>query len=411
MVRIMSRYDGINRSARGFTLIELMIGITIGLFLLAGIVKVFMVISHVNKVNNDMALITDNIRATANLMDIDLKQIDYPTNCAQLNAQRGRVTVHFNPESDSIFNAQAGLMGYEFTGGQDQSPETINIDRAESHGLVANNWRPRLPLAELETLSERAYFGHPEARIRPVFGSDVLIVRYASPIIDHIISGSTESSVTLNSGLVNYANRLMRLESCPDKDHNDLFLNTSISTESWSTGGSLWAAAREAPGGTNYHTDKSQSYLYVVRAYFVAFNADTQETALYRFDYTPNQQARRAQLLLEGVANMQLRYRVNTLDVNAGFRTAVDIENLNRSQGIDFWERVDAVEVSLMYQTASNSSTARYATNEKQTEFVMGGGGQVVSVSGTDSRYRMVVDRTVAIRNRLFSFPGQDRYQ
>ena len=153
------------------------------------------------------------------------------------------------------------------------------------------------------------------------------------------------------------------------------------------------------------HRNSSQRYQYIIRAFFVGFDSNTGNNNLYRYDYLPGNT--QAIPLLEGVENIQLRYRVNTLDANARFVTAEQVENW---AGGAMWGSVDAVELSMMYQSLSGSG-ARYSTDEKNNILTMGGGNQSVVTSATDGRYRQIINHTVAIRNRLFAFPGDDRFR
>ncbi len=376
---------------RGFTLTELMISMGIGLFILTGLISALFVSSNLNRMSADMSLIAENIRATNQLMSTEIMQGAFDTSCTSTTTKSLSTTIHFNLPPDTLFTDISGITGYEFVGGSSTSPNPIDIRNAVGTAITPFMWRNNLP-TELRTLKDAT--GN---NIRPLFGSDILVVRYYQPILGMVIQptvsnppSDTAIKVTPAKSGTNVpilTNAVIALENCSDtlKQPRDIFINVSTDQSQWQGNNTKeWA-------NTEGFNNTTQRYQYIVRAFFVANDPVSGNNHLYRFDFgTPNPFP-----ILEGVENMQLRFH----EYGRGFLNA---------QEVSAWNNVAAVEVSMLYQTL-NVDSARYGADNQPSTINMGSAPSL-TVNNTDGRYRKAVSQIITIRNNIFSFPGKDRF-
>lgn len=63
------------RASQGFTLVELMIALVLGLVLLGGVIGVFLSNQTTNRVNNELASLQSSARLAFQLMSQDIRKI------------------------------------------------------------------------------------------------------------------------------------------------------------------------------------------------------------------------------------------------------------------------------------------------------------------------------------------------
>ncbi len=149
----MSRYPTTSTRAHGFSMVELMVSITIGLFLLAGATSLLVTSKSNYQVNDDLARIQENARIAMEYLGRDLRMAGYFGCADNITA----VYDHINGAAGgSIFDTTSPIEGYE----------TDPVD---------NVWEPSKSTDQI-------------ALINP--GTDAITVRYLQP-----------SSITLTTAM------------------------------------------------------------------------------------------------------------------------------------------------------------------------------------------------------------------
>ena len=334
---------------KGFSLVELMVSITIGLILLAGVLSIFFSSRVTFSTNERTARLQENGRVALDLVTHDIRSAGYQ-GCA-----RG---VQFNnaltTPTSLLWNYIFPVQGYENSG--------------------SGTFTPALGV----TLTPTA-----------VNDSDVIVVRAAtrdghSTRLEANMAATNSTLTLFNTGTLAAGNVYM----ISDCNAVDVFYATA-----WDNVAGVMSHA--SPGGTPGNSNANFGYLYQTGArvvplqtiiYYVGIDATTGEPALYRRIGTAA-----SQLLIEGVQALQISYGEDTdNDRIANFyRSATDVTN---------WNNIISVNLSMLIRSE------QWGTNTDPKSYTM----LAVAVGGktlgpyNDRRQRMMFTTTAALRNRAW---------
>jgi type IV pilus assembly protein PilW len=332
--------NGFNNQ-RGISLVEILVALVISVFLLAGIVQVYMGNKSTFSFTNALAEVQENGRFALDLMSQDLR----------LTSEWG--CIKFDPDdTDNINNTinAATLGGYDsdfhdFTGED-------GIEGTNNTGLNGSD--------TLTIRGGKTGQANVESPFEPATSADLVI--------------------GINSGIG--AGDIVLVTRC---GANDLLINeeADILLVNSTTSGSPTATQQEL----TFATGKSQQFendamvleLQTVN-YFVATGASG-EPALFRREFNAA-----AQELVEGVEDMQILYGVDTDsdDFPNQYQTADAV--------VDF-DDVVAVRVMLLMRSIDD-----FVTEDPQTYTFNG-----ATVTPGDRRLRQSFSTTIALRNRIGS--------
>lgn len=329
----------------GFTLVELMVAMTIGLLLLGGVIAILTATHQTYRVNEALARMQENARYAFQLLSRDIRMVGY-FGCAG----NGIPTVNtLNNATDFFWRLGQALEGFEAT------------------SMTA--WTPALPDSG--------------AIPSPLGGRDIIVVRGIDGKETKVLShpggnppGSADLKVTVGSGLKE--NHIVLVTDCQAAA---IFQITNFNTSSGQDNIVHNTGGTNTPGNATKELGKEftggELIKIATRSYFIRMIDDW--PALYHKIGTND-----AEELVRGVENLQIEYGED-LDGNwtAGIYRSAD--------AVADWGKVVSVRVSLLMQSIENNIASQpqsYTFNGTTT-------------TPTDRRLRQAFTTVVALRNRM----------
>jgi type IV pilus assembly protein PilW len=384
---------GPNRQS-GFSLVELMVAITLGLLLIAGMLQLFQGSRVTFNTNDALARVQENGRFALETLKRELRQAGTHGFCgAQLEIEN-HLNASCSGVPNSLFDDRTSLVGWEFdgTGGGEDYTIPASLDPATA---TAGSWSTSIDSGA----------GIPTALQGEVVpGSDILVVRRLRPIADvvgsHVTAAGTSTTaedidLTTAHGLED--DSLVLVTNCANAA--DLFQNLTGpgSTEFSKDGGSC---ASPGPGNdtsvgwsTTYDASM-QAFQVVLTAYYVG--ADDEGTpGLYRLDLTNGTAAAAREELVRGVESMQVQYGFSRAAPQGDGQSVNDWVDADAVPA-DGWQQVLGLRIGLSMRSDESADLDR----TQQTFELAGANVQ----SQGDGRIRQPFTSTIALRNRVLVF-------
>ncbi len=375
---------------QGLSLVELMVALTLGLLLTAGMIQLFGSTKLTFQTNDAAARVQENGRFAMELIKRDLRTAGTHGFCAA----RIEITNHLDESCgggvSDFFDPDRAVVGWEYdgTGIGDDYTLPSNLDPS---GASAGDWSSTSDQGTLPDVLDGLV----------VPGSDVLVVRSMN-----VIPG-----LTADPGVPNNTNQasinLLSAHGLPDDaivlvtncaTGADLFQNrTNANASAFSAGSG--SCSNPGPGNVNVdwstsYDDSMQTFTVGATAYYVGLNANTGEPALYRFNLTTgtNGSASGPEELVQGVESMQVLYGFSAA-APAGDGQSVDNWLSADQVPADGWGQVIALRLAVGIRSPENA-------DGDQNTVVFDLSGADISAAG-DGRLRQPFSTTVALRNRL----------
>ena len=371
------------RKAGGFSLIEIMISLTIGLIIMLAVVQVFSNSKQTYRLNEGMARIQENGRLAMEFVRREVRQAG-GMGCLK------NVAVFNNLNGGNSYGFSQGIQGFDATGTHPGNAFTLTTATA---GTAA--WTPTLD-ANIVPVSFPA-----------VNGTDVIVIRHigndfvtlAPPIND-------AASMFVAPGTNVQAGQVMLLTDCQKAS---VFQVTAVANGGPGGATTITHAAAGTPGnacvvwgtssgcqpGKQQYNSDAQAASAVATAFYIGIGASGRP-ALYRSvlgakGYVPQE-------LVDGVENMQILYGVDTKNPSNGNAEAyipadaVDAANL--------WNNVVSVRIALLL-ASSNTTQGQVADLNKDTN-TYDLDGTNISIPAGNLQYlkRRVFMDTIQLRNR-----------
>lgn len=341
------------KTQMGLTLVELLIGLSVGLIITLAVGYLYTNSRQTYRVNDNVARMQENGRYAMEMIGRDLRMAGY-WGCASKAPYNT-----LNNNNAYAFKFDTPIEGHEATG--------------------ANSWSPNLDASVVNAVS-----GTDVLTLRTVFGDSVRVIQHpgGNP------PGSADLKVTANSGLAQ--GDIVLVSDCRNAA---VFQITHINNAAGmdnivhNTGGSL------DPG--NFTKELKQEYeggeimRIATVTYYIRLNA-AGRPALFRLSRGV------AEELVENVENLQVTYGVDTDDNDD--RAVTDYKTANDVHLDNAWNRVRAVRVRLLLVSPDDNLTE----NPQTFSFIdTTGDGIPDPVTATDRRLRYVFTSTIGLRNRL----------
>lgn len=421
----------------GLSLIELMIALTIGLILIAGVIQIFSASRAAYQLSQGIARNQENARFSMDFLQRDIRMAGH-AGC--VNDQSllstdstgkiigGNIRLLFANaalrEAGDLSTLPAPLrfdvsiQGYEANGTAPGDTRAIATTPAVGG---AGDWTPSLPAELMANLSGP----------KPIAGSDIIVLRYMSPIQATVTAMAVSMSGASTIGYPTEANAtsskvatgtgstgLYAIGNCAA---TSVFQGSAVGNTGMSvavSGLNKSALGYTVPGtnakvAESYSYAPNQTWLYRAEtmAYYVALNpGNPQVPALYRVRWTQSADGVPGQVaeeMVEGVESMQLLYGEDSAAAGAtsatGFvnKTATaaalgdPLPNTAAAAASALrWRRVGGVQLGLLIR-----GTAERAAAEQNPSL------QILNVGITapaDGNYRYTYETSIALRNRLF---------
>lgn len=369
-------------SQSGLSLVELMVAVTVSLFLLAGVMQVFLGSRQSYRTSDALAWVQESGRFALDLISRDLRQAGHSRN-REICGGSAALSLEQPVTNDGILDLGRLRIALNepATNGAAWTGVFAGIANAiRGYDATAGGWAPGLPSAV--------------AALNPSSGTDVLRIQTSQAsqqpsirIAEHLpgsgIVRVMDAAQELQDGdrvmvvdrgcEVGAVFQLTGLTPGSDPDWNR---ELAYSAGSGTPGNRTVELGRDFTGGNLLlGPDTPQSVTY-----YLAPNANG-VPALFR---STNDAA--GEELVEGVADMQIQYGVDTDDDD-------NVDQYDLASTVTDWDRVRAVRVGLLVRSPEGGVTAE---GENQ---VLTFDGAVVDTS--DRRLRSVFTTTVAVRSRL----------
>ena len=344
-------------ASKGFTLVELMVAMVIGLLILGG-VSVMLINSNRNYNTTDSnARLQENARFAIQFITSDLRRAGY-FGC-----------------SDDISVVNSTLNG----GGA--GAFALNALEGVENITAGSSWQPSGTAAPSTTAANAA----------AVAGSDGVAIRYLD--LDNAVTIQqqmpNESAVLfVNAGHGLKVNDIIAVTDC---DSADVMQLTNVNASSSSGKDNLVhnAGGSGTPGNSTQKLSKSYNNNATVlkmntTQYYIGKSASGTTNSLYRVTLNGSEE------LVEGVDNMQILYGIVT--------TADRIPStyVNASAVGSNWGNVISVRIGLLLSTIANTANGQFGT-ERDTRIHSVNGNNLDPI--LDNRTRQVFDSTIMLRN------------
>lgn len=385
---------------KGFTLVELMVALVLGIVLVAGILQLFLASRQTFTTNESLARVQENVRFSLEEIKGGLRGASHFAFCGT----RPEPQSHLNlPSLDwvaAVFGPQTTFIGWEFVGTGLNGDHTIDPAFPTA---AASAWisRPRQANGTAPNLNLPAVLSS-SAAVRPVAGSDVIIVRRMVPVPGVTATGTSAASgaeIQLDGPHGLAQGDLVMVTDCTNADY---FRNTSsnanqLNRSAGSGGCGACPNNRPPAGAWDTLIDQTlQVYRVELFAYFVGFSNQLNRPGLYRLDLSTcncGSGANELVELVEGVENMQVLLGYSLPGSQGGDGKTVAAGNwLTANQFSDWWPIIGA-RVAMLYR----SPDAAGVDALQQTFNLIG----AEITAPEDTRLRQEATVTVAFRNRV----------
>ena len=359
------------QAANGFTLVELMIALVLGLLIVAGVISLFLGMRASYGFQEGLSRVQENGRFAIQSLSQELRMAGY-RGCANPETVTSWLDPTGTGYSDSLFGNRA-VTGWEASGTGPGDAYQIGTasNWSGSHGeTVATGIGGLVDTADL------------------VPGSDIVLL-HRSIELDLEISGppsSTAATFNLDSanGLPGGAVVLAVPSNCSGGDLWQKQSAASANTLSRGAGGS---PGNTAPSSTPFANEYDEDAMLLTRiaSVFMVRSNPAGEPALYRLTIDGSA-APAPQELVSGVESMQILFGEDTNDDEAA-------DTYSAADSVTDWDQVVAIRLGLLLRN-----------NERvQSESSL----RAYDVAYTDvtpieeDRVRQVMTLTIALRNRL----------
>jgi type IV pilus assembly protein PilW len=324
----------------GFTLIEMMIALTVGLFVLGALVAVLSSAGRSTKSNDQTSEMQSNGRYALNVILRDVQhagQSGLTPSATLLSAQQ-----------NGFFNIASGVSA---TNDCDSSNFALRLEQPVAGSDNSNPYSATcIPSANYST-------------------GDILVVRYAD--MQNLIAVNPATATTPPAFSVT----------------NDIFLRSSYAVSTLFKNGT-------AP--YQIGTGPMQDQLLKTYVYYISPNTTGADgiPALYRLNLTAGNM-NTTELVASGIENLQVQYGVvdasgNTQYVDASAMTSWP------SKTFPSWTQVKSVRVWLLARNSDSKGSGGYSN---QTSYQMGNVNFVPTVGTSDKFRRQLFMTTISLRN------------
>lgn len=384
------------RAVRGFSLIELMVAMVLGMVLTYAMISVYLSSKSAFRRQEQLNSIQQNVRIAFEYLSGDARMVGH------LGCFTGRATGFTSslPAGNIDTNYALGVEGYEFTNATagaytltGNNPANITTAASWATNAVAPGAIATIPVATV---------GGSAAGDGLTPGSDVLVIRTvasqpvrltgdaaagaASLTVENATGGKCSDGATDKvAGFC--ANSHGLVASCTA---SHVFSVASIATSTLT----LSAALPSSAGSPSYAAAATEVFPMQTIVYYVKQASSGATTSLYRRIFDGNTANGLEQELIEGVENLQLRYGRDTDATPDGI-----VNDYVTASAVDDWSRVVAVRMSVLIRAATPV--------EGDVAVPLTGRVNDVTVTypTTGQRFdRRVFTTTVAVRNRIAYF-------
>lgn len=327
---------------RGLSLVEIMVGMTVGLILMAGIIQIFVSSKQGYRIQTALSRLQENGRFAINFISRDIRSAGF-FGCA---GNTTRLVNTLNNANQYTWDFSTALQGFEATGN--------------------DTWVPALDSSITD----------------PLGGRDIITLRHALgglAAVESPFMSNTSAALHINTGNGLSQGDIVMVSDCVN---SAIFQITNNNPD---TSGTLVhnTGVNDPPPGNatkdleKKYTDKATIIRVTTTTYYIRADSGDRPS-LYRKEGADDPQE-----LIEGVEDMQILYGEDT-DGNR------EVNFYATANKVTDWDNVINVRISLLLRTLEDnlaSSSQSYTFNG-------------VTTTPNDRRLRRVFTATVNLRNR-----------
>jgi len=356
---------------QGFSIVELMVALVIGLIITAAVVKIFTMSKATYGLEEGLARVQENGRFAMEFLSRDIRMAGYSgCNSKLALTDPSEVGNIAKPPTSAISFNPNGIAGYTYT-----------CISACTGALT--EWTPALP----------ADYNFAAGEVKQ--GTDVIVMQSASSLSTNLTGNTTPDNANiqiLNTAAIAGQIQADDIVMVSDCKNADIFRASSVSN---GAGTITIAHANNVNTGTtltHYYGNNAELMKLVSSAYYIGTGASGQP-ALFRktlSGITPISQE-----LVEGVEMMKFVFGEDTT-LNADGTPSI---YRNLANNVGNWRRVVAVRVGMVVKSLSD---ADQDTDPKTNYDVLGDTAATYDnyAPPVDHRRRRVFNSTIQLRNR-----------
>lgn len=305
----------------GLSLVELMIAMTLGLIVLAGVLSLFMTNKQSYTLENAVAQIQEGGRFSLDFMRPQLRRAGY-TGCGGQNLWSSGMNLLNG--TDQLYAFSQAIQGYDYNGTGTSGSYTIS---AETPALdnSATDWTPAIP--NTSSSGNTTIWDNIKGYVIP--GSDIIMIHSVNPGGVAVKppsggGGGSAGSVKVYDGnqISSLLGQIGYITNCQDAAVFQITnINVSSATVVHSKTGSYYPG-NASQGKVDNMSAPAQMFTMQTYIYFIGLSADGQNPALYVTSLDNSSlngsttfgavNLQTPQELVDGVENMQILYGVDT---------------------------------------------------------------------------------------------------
>ncbi|MFI3217656.1 MAG: PilW family protein [Methylococcales bacterium] len=407
----------INSLQRGFTLIELMIAMLIGVFLMGGVIQIFLSAKQAYRLQENLSRLQENGRFAMDFITKDVRMAGFAGCASKISVNNIATPVSPSPNPATIPTAAAAVVTVSGT--------SRGINGVDGANVTASNW---------DGAAYPAACGTTPAN-QCIAGTDVISIQSATSCGGQLTSTTTGTQIQINTantcGIS--TNDVLIIANCTTAD---IFVANSYATGTGTIGYDTTSHNIAKGLSATYGTD-AEILTAKLTSYFIRSGAGG-IPSLYRIDNTKAASGTNPVELIEGIENMQILYGVDSdlapdylpnyyVDESKIPPTIPTKNSTGTTVNADGWTRVVSVRITLLAVTPDNNLTdaqqpflfngTTYATTANPIPQVCSNNGVIITTAPLDStsppacsspnklvndlRIRRVFSSTIAVRNRL----------
>lgn len=376
----------------GYSIVELMVALTIGLIILTGVAAIFGGSRSTNQTNEGLARLQENARFAMDYMNREIRMAGY------FGCLKDATKVYNNISSAGGFpnDFTKPIQGFEANGTGQGATYTITASNPNPVGVAITTWTPSIPTGATNGLDNKI-----------VPGADVIIIRRAAendtvrlvPPYNNSAQIFLDPNTAFNDGDTLIVTDCSKASVFIATNRNASGSNVAHAAgNTCSAWGNISTPAGCPPDPQQYR-DGSELTKTVTTAFYIG-RGTSGSPAL--FMTTTNGTNFRYLELAEGVENMQIQYGVDTTAPPAPlafanrYMTADAVDALTIANPLTGWPRVMSVRINLLMRTTNISGQSDQVTNT--ATYVLGG---TTIDPPNDKLLRRVFTSTIQLRNRL----------
>ena len=358
----------------GFSLVELMISLVLGLILTLGVTQIYLSSSDTYRLTDGLARIQENARFASEFLGREIREAG-GDGCL---IDGGTLTdIRDNPDDPNT----TGILGWEFNGTEPGDSYTIPFSGSDDLDEHIPDNDSQWTNGSADDLSTE--LNSVEGNV--VEGSDILYMEGAR---SHDLNG--ESVTNLGGSSINLSGNsgierdiAMQITSADCTESRIFYKNNAANASSIVAGGSDNQTGGSVPDITDPPmSDDLTVTIFRASAFYVGKGADGAPALFVQNLEGPS--GANTQELLSNVENMQVLYGTGDAEGADDYESAGDVGN---------WDDVVSVRLALLMRSDENA-----AEDEKTRSFNLLG-AEIDTPS--DDRVRLVMMKTVGLRNRL----------